>query len=423
MQVVCLDDLVAADDELRRIEALVDWDQVRKTAAPFYRPGGVGRMGLDPAVLVKLALVLAWRGLPSMRATLRVAATDISIRRFLGYGLTERLPDHSTFSVAQTKRFADSSVFEQLFTQVLRACTDAGLIGGCRLVIDGTHVEADAALKSLRAELSLVKDDDDQPPRDSAKSPGDSGDSGDSGDGARSRPDLKLAEPRTGPTPKRRASNQTAVSQTDPDAKLRHKPGHRKHLVHRGQVAADPKHRVIIAVQAELATGSEAAILEDLITRARFAGHTAAQVAADTGYASADSYATLDRLKTTAFIPPQPAAKHPAAEQARERMRTRAGRDAALDRQAHAEGSIAELKRHGADRARCRGTRLLQLQLLAAATAINLKRLITLDPAASQGLTGDPDARNRTILTLADLLTTTLREIDEILNNESSTGS
>ena len=415
MQVVCLDDLVAADDELRRIEALVDWDQVRKTAAPFYKPGGVGRMGLDPAVLVKLALVLAWRGLPSMRATLRVAATDISIRRFLGYGLTERLPDHSTFSVAQTRRFADSSVFEQLFTQVLRACTDAGLVGGRRLVIDGTHIEAAAALKSLRAELSLVTDDDDQTPRDSAKSP--------SGDGARSRPDLKLAEPRTGPTPKRRASNQTAVSQTDPDAKLRHKPGHRKHLVHRGQVAADPKHRVIIAVQAELATGSEAGILEDLIMRARFAGHTAAQVAADTGYASADSYATLDRLKTTAFIPPQPAAKHPAAEQARERMRTRAGRDAALDRQAHAEGSIAELKRHGADRARCRGTRLLQLQLLAAATAINLKRLITLDPAASQGLTGDPDARNRTILTLADLLTTTLREIDEILNNESSTGS
>ena len=414
MQVVCLDDLVAADDELRRIEALVDWDQVRKTAAPFYKPGGVGRMGLDPAVLVKLALVLAWRGLPSMRATLRVAATDISIRRFLGYGLTERLPDHSTFSVAQTKRFADSSVFEQLFTQVLRACTDAGLVGGRRLVIDGTHVEADAALKSLRAELSLVTDDDDQPPRDSAKSPG---------DGARSRPDLKLAEPRTGPTPKRRASNQTAVSQTDPDAKLRHKPGHRKHLVHRGQVAADPKHRVIIAVQAELATGSEAAILEDLIMRARFAGHTAAQVAADTGYASADSYATLDRLKTTAFIPPQPAAKHPAAEQARERLRTRAGRDAAFDRQAHAEGSIAELKRHGADRARCRGTRLLQLQLLAAATAINLKRLITLDPAASQGLTGDPDARNRTVFTLADLLTAILREIDEILNDESSTGS
>src|SRR3954463_6912592 len=154
VQVVCLDDLVPADDELRRIERLVDWEHVRATARPFYRPGGVGRPGLDPAVLVKLALVLAWRGLPSMRATLAAAQTDMAIRRFLGFGLTERLPDHSTFSHAQTKRFADSSVFEPLFTAVLRRCTEAGLVGGRRLVVDGTHIEADAALKSLRAELT-----------------------------------------------------------------------------------------------------------------------------------------------------------------------------------------------------------------------------------------------------------------------------
>src|SRR4051812_31880529 len=88
MQVVCVDDLVPADDDLRRIEALVDWGQVRRTAEPFYRPGGAGRPGLDPSVLVKLALVLAWRGMGSMRQTLRVAATDVSIRRFLGFGLT-----------------------------------------------------------------------------------------------------------------------------------------------------------------------------------------------------------------------------------------------------------------------------------------------------------------------------------------------
>src|SRR5215210_6581524 len=40
MQVVCLDDLVPADDDLRRIEGLVDWGQVRRTAEPFYRPRG-----------------------------------------------------------------------------------------------------------------------------------------------------------------------------------------------------------------------------------------------------------------------------------------------------------------------------------------------------------------------------------------------
>jgi transposase len=418
VQMVSVDDLVPGDDELRRIEALVDWDHVRETARPFYRSGGAGRSGIDPAVLVKLALVLAWRGLSSMRETLRVAQTDMSIRRFLGFGLTERLPDHSTFSHAQTKRFADSSVFDQLFVQVLRQCTQAGLVGGRRLLIDGTHIEADAALKSLRAELSPVGEDAEdgaaQSPGDGEVVPEESG---------RSRRALTLAEPRTGPTPKRTASNATAVSRTDPDAKLRHKPGHRKHLVHRGQVAVDPKARVIVAVQAEPATGSEADCLKDIVTRARFGGHQVTELAADSGYASESSYAALDALKTTALIPPQPAAKHAAAVAARERMRTPAGRDGAFDRQAHAEGAIAELKRHGAGRARCRGTRLLQLQLLAAATAINLKRLLAAQDAASRGDHDDHDAYGAEIRALARALLAILNEIGHLTATDLSTGS
>src|SRR3954469_10411252 len=98
MQVVCLDDLVPGDDDLRRIEALVDWGQVRRTAEPFYRSGGARRPGIKPR-----SPRSAWC------ETLRVAATE---------------------------------------------CTEAGLVGGRRLVVDGTHIEADAALKSLRAELT-----------------------------------------------------------------------------------------------------------------------------------------------------------------------------------------------------------------------------------------------------------------------------
>ncbi len=414
VQMVCLDDLVPADDELRRIEALVDWEYVRATARPFYRPGGAGRLGTDPAVLVKLALVLAWRGLPSMRSVLKTAQADMSVRRFLGFGLTERLPDHSTFSHAQTCRFADSSVFEQLFTAVLRQCTEAGLVGGRRLLVDATHVEADAALKSLRAELSLVEHE--------GEGEGEAVSEEDAG-APPPRPALALAEPRTGPTPKRTASNATAVSRSDPDAKLRHKPGHRTHLVHRAQVAVDPRARVIVAVEAESATGSEADALEALVGRARFAGHAVSEVGADAGYASQASYATLDRLESTALIPPQPGARHAAAEAARARMRTPVGRDTAIDRQTHAEGAIAELKHHGMGRSRCRGTRKTQLQLLAAATAINLKRLLTAQNARSNGQTGDSGTHYAAITGLLDLLRRCLTEIDRITAAESSTAS
>ena len=88
VQMVCLDELVADDDVLRRVERLVAWGAVRESAALFY--SDFGRPGVDPVVLVKVFLVAAIRGIGSMRELLRVAQVDLSIRRFLGYGLTER---------------------------------------------------------------------------------------------------------------------------------------------------------------------------------------------------------------------------------------------------------------------------------------------------------------------------------------------
>jgi transposase len=374
VQMVCLDELVADDDVLRRVERLVAWGAVRESAAPFY--SDFGRPGVDPVVLVKMFLVAAIRGIGSMRETLRVAQVDLSIRRFLGYGLTEALPHHATFSYAQCVRFAQSSVFEQLFTQVLASCRDAGLLDGSRLIVDATHVEADAALKSLRAELQVIE-----------------GDKEDVGDESDQRPALKLAEPRPGPTPKRKASNATAVSRTDPDAKLRYKPGHRPHLVYRAQVATDPKARVIVAVHAEPATGHEADSLAIIIDRSKWLRHKVAEIVADAGYASDAVYTDLAARRIEAFIPPQPnMLKRAGGQAARKRCRSLRGRDAAIDRITHGEGAIAELKRHGASRARCRGTAKLQIQLLLAATAINLKRLTTHPLAAENADASDTTA-------------------------------
>ena len=374
VQMVCLDELVPETDVLRRVERLVSWTSVRETARPFY--SDFGRPGVDPVVLVKVFLVAAIRGIDSMRETLRVAEVDLAVRRFLGYGLTERLPHHATFSYAQCVRFASSSVFEQLFNQVLASCRDAGLLDGSRLIVDGTHVEANAALKSLRAELEVIDGDGENPgPQDGS---------------AEARPRLELAAPRSGPTPKRKASNATAVSRSDPDAKLRYKPGHRPHLVHRAQVATDPKRRVIVAVRAESALGHEADSLPVIIDRARWLRHRVQEIVADAGYASADTYQMLEQAGITGFIPPQPNMRRTDhGRAARERCKSPNGVGAAVDRITHGEGAIAEMKRHGAGRARCRGTRKVQIQLLIAATAINLKRLISRPPAAENAANGD----------------------------------
>ncbi|HWH74186.1 MAG TPA: transposase [Methylibium sp.] len=390
LQMVSLDELVPIDCRFRRIERLVSWSAVRASAEPFYTD--FGRPSVDPVVLVKLVLVGAVEGIGSMRRVLRVAHDSLAIRRFLGYGLTEALPSHATVSHAQTQRFAGSSVFEQLFTQVLAQCREHGLLDGRRLVVDATHVEADAALKSLRAELQVIEGEGEQRAAD------------EDDDAPGGRPQLALAAPRSGPTPKRSASNATVVSRTDPDAKLRHKPGQRPHLVHRVQVATDPKARVIVAVQAERATGHEGDALPALIARARWAGHQVSEVCADQGYAGKDVYGRLERLGVVAFIPPQAhqAKKGVEAQAARARCKTSAGISATIDRMTHGEGAIGELKlQHGLGRARRRGTAALQLQALVAATAINLKRLLSRPNLAQGGAAGrDRYCLRRWILSL-----------------------
>jgi IS5 family transposase len=134
---------------------------------------------------------------------------------------------------------------------------------------------------------------------------------------------------------------------------------------------------VIVAVNAESATGHEADTLPIIIDHSKWLRHRVAEIVADAGYASDAVYTDLAAQRIEAFIPPQPnMLKRPGAQAARTRCKTPRGVGAAIDRITHGEGAIAELKRHGADRARCRGTAKLQIQLLLAATAINLKRLI-----------------------------------------------
>jgi transposase len=390
VEMVCLDELVAEDDRYRRIDRLIDWSFVREVAAPYYADE-VGRPSIDPIVLVKLMVAGALEGIGSTRELLRQASVRLDLRRFLGFGLAERLPVHQTLSHAHTRRFVDAALFERLFLRSLELCKQYGLVEGTHVSIDGFHAEADAALASLRASLALApapaaagSECEPIPDSRAAEPPGQLAlDEQPGGE----RPSLALAEPRSGPTPKRRSSNQTSVSVTDPEAKLRGKPGQRPHLVYRGQVAVDRKQRVIVACRGEQADGFEGDAVEPLLDRARFACPELASVGADSGFAAERVWRAAERRRISAYIPPQPTMLPKADEQptteaqrqalaARARCKTPAGIASHRQRMADAEGVIGELKNRGtAARAQRRGTPHFHVQLLLNCTAINCKRL------------------------------------------------
>jgi transposase len=386
---VCLDELVPDDDRYRRIDALVgDWGFVREAAQSYYAEG-LGRPSIDPTVLLKLMLAGALEGIGSMRELLRVAGLRLDLRLFLGYGLGERLPAHQTISEAQTQRFADGEVFERLFLRTVALCKEQGLIEGSHLSVDGFHVEANAALRSLRASLGPVES--------AGACEREHAPAGDP-------PQLRLAEPRSGPTPKRRASNATAVSITDPDARLKGKPGQRPHLVYRGHVGVDPKARCIASCLGERAEGHEGDALAPILDRVRFVLAELASVGADQGFAAERVWEDAAERRIVAYIPPQKTmlprnGREPRtnaqrlALAARARMNSERGRWAYRQRMGDAEGVIAELKNlHALDRVRCRGTPAFHVQLLLGCAALNLKRLAAHAPTAQEGVAAAPAA-------------------------------
>lgn len=398
LEIVCLDELVGSDDLYRRLDAIVDWRFVREAAAPYYA-GGVGRPSLDPIVLIKLMLAGALEGIGSMRELLRVAALRLDLRRFLGYGLSERLPAHQTVSDAHTLRFAGSDLFERLFARSVALCAEAGLVEGSHLSIDGFHAEASAALSSLRASLGSL-------PSESATA-GRREDAPAAEQTACDPAQLALAEPRSGRTPPRRSSNETATSRTDPDARLRGKPGQRPHLVYRGQVAVDAGERVIVACLGEHADGFEGAAVPELLDRARFHVPRLASFGADRGYAAKATWEEAALRGLAAYVPPTArqlptrgarSAAQTLALEARSRCKTTTGIWAHARRLADSEGAIAELKCHRAmDRARRRGLAAFHEQLLVAAAAVNLRKLARWRPQAASGIAGQRERRAFTL--------------------------
>jgi transposase len=121
--------------------------KVRALCAPAYDKSGVGRPGIDPAVYLKMMMVGFFEDLPSERAIAARCADSIAIRQFLHYELTEATPDHSSLSIIRQR--LDGPIYEQVFTLVLSALQEHGLLRGRNVGIDSSVMEANASLRGL----------------------------------------------------------------------------------------------------------------------------------------------------------------------------------------------------------------------------------------------------------------------------------
>src|SRR3954462_5061294 len=148
---VTLEDLVPPDHFYRHLERTLDLSFVRDVVREAY--ADMGRPSIDPVVFFKLQLILFFEGLRSERQLLQVGADRLSLRWYLGYDLTEPLPDHS--SLSRIRERYGLGVFRRFFETIVEQCLAAGLVWGEELFIDATKVAANAALDSLQPRFAV----------------------------------------------------------------------------------------------------------------------------------------------------------------------------------------------------------------------------------------------------------------------------
>jgi transposase len=114
---ISLERLVPADHFYRHLDATLDLTFVRAWVEELYKAGG--RPSIDPVVFFKLQLIMFFEGLRSERRLIDTASLHLAHRWYLGYGLDEPLPDHS--SLTRIRQRLGLPIFQRFFEHVVGA--------------------------------------------------------------------------------------------------------------------------------------------------------------------------------------------------------------------------------------------------------------------------------------------------------------
>jgi transposase len=132
---------------------VLTFEFVRSLAASYYSQTGLP--SVDPVVIFKLHLLGYLFNIRSERQLCEEAGLNLAWRWFLGYELSEPIPDHSVLTKAR-QRFG-GAIYAQFFKRVVQVCQHHGLIQGRRLYVDSALVDADAAADSTRSGRRLAQ--------------------------------------------------------------------------------------------------------------------------------------------------------------------------------------------------------------------------------------------------------------------------
>lgn len=211
----------------------------------------MGRPGTPPGVYFRMLLIGYFEGIDSERGIAWRCRDSLSLREFLGYGLGDALPDHSTLS--RTRRLIDLETHSEVFGWILKLLAQEGLVGGKTLGVDSTTLEANAAMRSIVNRKT--QESYEQFLTRLAKA---------SGIETPTRQDLaRIDRRRTG-----KGSNQEWEHPHDPAARITKMKDGRTHLAHKQEHAVDMDSGAVVAVTIQAADAGDTRTLEKTVDEA-----------------------------------------------------------------------------------------------------------------------------------------------------------
>jgi transposase len=245
-------------DRLNQILDQHHFDRNVERLCRRYYQGRLGRPSITPGVYFRSVLLGYFEGIGSERGIAWRLGDSLSLRRFIGYALTEETPDHSTLS--RTRRLYAVETHRAVFRWVLQILVEEGLVEGKTVSIDATMLEANAALRSL------VRRDNgqryDEYLKDLAKAAGMENPT---------REQLARLDRKR----KKKGSNKEWKNPYDPDARIAKMKDGSTHLAHKAEHAVDLSSGALLAVTLQGADQGDTTTIHQTLAEA---GETVAEL-------------------------------------------------------------------------------------------------------------------------------------------------
>lgn len=138
------DQVVPENHFLRLLNQLIDWERFTNRLIELYRGGGeYGRPPFNPTQLLKMGLLAYFYNLSDRQVEVYVNE-NLPAKYFVGLGLDQKAPDHSTLTVFRNRLIGqgDLGVFEVLLAEIVQIALASGIQFGSLQVIDSVHSEA-----------------------------------------------------------------------------------------------------------------------------------------------------------------------------------------------------------------------------------------------------------------------------------------